>query len=95
MMAPWATLVVDLLSQFQVGDSKLVVPGEVHYQVPFSRDIRTSDIPNQRDDIIDGSLGFKFSFAQSANLIVNTLWPLNNGGMRTNLLWTLGMEYNF
>lgn len=95
LMSNWATLVVDLLTQWQVGDSKLTVPGDVHYQVPFSRDIRTSDIPNQRDDIIDGSIGFKFSFARSANLIVNTLWPLNNGGMRTNVLWTLGMEYNF
>ena len=94
-MANWATLVVDLLTQFQVGDSKLTVPGDVHFDVPFSRNVRTSDIPNRRDDIIDGSIGFKFTFAQSANMIVNTLWPLNSGGMRTNVLWTLGMEYNF
>lgn len=95
LLAPWATLVVDVLAQLQVGDSKLTVPGPVHYDVPFSRTVNTTIIPNRRDDIVDGAIGFKFNVAESANLIVNSLWPLNRGGMRANVLWSLGMEYNF
>jgi hypothetical protein len=26
---------------------------------------------------------------------VNGAWPLNRGGLRPDVLWTLGLEYNF
>lgn len=95
LLAPWATIAVDLVSQLQVGDSKLVVPGDVHITVPFDRTIETSTIPERRDDLVDGSLGFKFTTGSSTAIIVNSLWPLNRGGLRANVLWTLGAEYNF
>jgi hypothetical protein len=28
-------------------------------------------------------------------LVANTLWPLNRGGLRPNVLWTAALEYNF
>jgi len=97
LLSSWATLAVDVISQLQVGDSKLEVPGPVLITVPFRRTIQTSAIPNQRDDIVDGSIGFKFTTidGQGPTFVVNSLWPLNRGGLRTNVLWTLGVEYNF
>lgn len=95
LMAPWATVAVDLVSQLQVGDSRLVVPGAVHLTAPFSRTIQTSTIPDRRDDIVDGSFGFKFQAGSSTTIVLNTLWPLNRGGLRPNVLWTIGAEYNF
>src|SRR5216110_231248 len=35
VMAPWAAIAVDLVSELQVGESKLRLPGTVTYDVPF------------------------------------------------------------
>jgi len=95
LMAPAVTLAADLISQFQVGTSKLIVPGPVHYDVPFSRDVQTSDIPDIRDDLINGSLGMKMTISGGPTVIANALVPLNRGGLRPNILWTMGLEYSF
>lgn len=95
LMAPWATVAVDLVSQLQVGDSHLDVPGTILIEEPFQRSIATSTIPDRRDDIVDGSFGFKFTTGPSTTIVLNTLWPLNRGGLRSNVLWTIGAEYNF
>ncbi|HVH66502.1 MAG TPA: hypothetical protein VM716_01405 [Gemmatimonadales bacterium] len=95
LMAPWATMAVDLVSELQVGTSKLQLPGPVTYDLPFRRTIAVTNIPNERDDLINGSFGFKFTTHAGITLVANTLWPLNRGGLRPNVLWTAGMEYNF
>ena len=95
LLAPWATLAADVISQLQVGDSKLVVPGDVAIEVPFQRTVRTTTIPERRDDIVDASIGFKFATGRGPTLVLNSLWPLNSGGLRANVLWTMGIEYNF
>src|SRR5215212_6018233 len=40
------TLAADLVTEFQVGDSHLVLPAEVHYQSPFNRTVNPTDIPD-------------------------------------------------
>jgi len=95
MMAPWATLAADLVSAFQVGDSKLRLPGTVTYDKPFLRTVQPTNIPTERDDQISGSFGFKFVTGSGVTLVANTQWPLNRGGLRPNVLWTAGFEYNF
>src|SRR5205823_51042 len=92
LMAPWATLAVDVVSQLQVGESKLRLPGPVTYDAPFVRTIDVTNIPNQRDDQINGSLGFKFITGSGITLVGNTLWPLDRAGLRPNVLWTAGLE---
>jgi hypothetical protein len=94
-MAPWATLAVDLVSEFEVGTSKLRLPGIVTYDAPFRRTIEPTNIPNQRDDQINASFGFKFLTGSGITVVANTLWPLNRGGLRPNVLWTAGLEYDF
>ncbi|HEV8381492.1 MAG TPA: transporter [Gemmatimonadales bacterium] len=95
VMAPWAAIAVDLVSELQVGESKLHLPGTVTYDVPFRRTVEPTNIPNERDDVVNGSFGFKFVTHSGIVLVANTLWPLNRGGLRPNVLWTAGLEYNF
>jgi hypothetical protein len=95
VMAPWATLAVDLVSELQVGASKLRLPPTVTYDVPFRRTVEPTNIPAERDDQINASFGFEFTTGAGITLVANTLWPLNRGGLRPNVLWTAGLEYNF
>lgn len=95
LMASWATLAVDLISEFEIGDSPLQVPAPVHFQAPFERTVVPTSIPDRRDDIINGSIGFKLTAFPGLTFIGNTIWPLNSGGLRADVIWTVGAEYNF
>jgi hypothetical protein len=95
MMAPWATLAAEVVSEFQVGESKVKLPGTVTYEVPFTRTVQPTNIPNRRDDLINASFGFKFLTGSGITIVANGLLPLNEGGLRPNLMWTAGLEYSF
>jgi hypothetical protein len=95
LMAPWATLAVDLVSELQVGEGHLQLPGVVTYDVPFRRTVDPTNIPSGRDDQINASFGFQFTTGAGITLVGNTLWPLNRGGLRPKALWTAGLAYNF
>ena len=94
-MADRVTMAADLVSELQVGDSKLHLPEPVHYDAPFSRTVRVTDIPDTRDDIVNGSFGFKMVPSKNVTLVLNSLFPLNRGGLRADLIYTAGVEYNF
>lgn len=95
LLADRVTLAMDVVSELQVGRSKLRVPGPVHYDAPFQRTIYPTTIPDQRDDIVNGSLGFKFTPWTGTTLVTNVLLPLNRGGLRADAIYTLGAEYTF
>ncbi len=95
LLAPWATLAVDLISQLQVGDSPLQLSGPVHIESPYHRIIIPTVIPDIRDDLVSGSLGMKLAAAPGLTLIGNGGWSLNRGGLRPDVIWTAGLEYNF
>jgi hypothetical protein len=95
LLAPWATLAIDVISQLQVGDSPLQVPGPVHIEAPYHRTITPTVIPDERDDVVDGSLGVKLVAARGLTVIGNGAWSLNRGGLRPDVIWTAGLEYNF
>jgi hypothetical protein len=92
-LADWATLAVDLLASIEVGDQKLVFPEPALLEAPFPRTIRPTNIPNRGDDIVDGSLGFKFRTGTGLVIVTNVLVPLNNGGLRAGPIPTLGLEF--
>ncbi|MEO7501687.1 MAG: hypothetical protein ABIW94_03520 [Gemmatimonadaceae bacterium] len=94
-MANSVTLAADLVSELQVGENKLHLPQPVEYDAPFKRTVRVTDIPDTRDDIVNGSFGFKVSPAKNVTGVLNALFPLNRGGMRADLIYTAGIEYNF
>ena len=94
-MAGSVTLAADLVTELQVGDSKLRLPPVVTYDAPFRRTLNPTNIPEIRDDIVNGSFGVKVTPATSTTLVLNTLFPLNRGGLRANLVYTAGIEYTF
>jgi len=94
-VATWATMAFDLLSEWQMGDSKLPIPGPVSYQAPFPRTVRPTNIPDQRDDFLSASVGFKFQTPRGILITTNALFPLRNAGMQPSAVWTGGLEYNF
>jgi hypothetical protein len=94
-MSDTFTFAADLVTELQVGDSKLPLPGLVTYESPFRRTVNPTNIPAMRDDIVSGSFGFKVSPAHNTVIVLNTLFPLNRGGLRPNLVYTAGIEYTF
>jgi hypothetical protein len=89
------TLAADLVTELQVGDSKLQLPPLVTYESPFRRTLNPTNIPDIRDDIVNGSFGVKVIPARNTTLVLNSLFPLNRGGLRANLVYTAGIEYTF
>jgi hypothetical protein len=89
------TLAADVVSELQVGRSRLHLPGPVTFDVPYHRTIEPTTIPDRRDDLISGSFGGKFTIPKGFTLIANALVPLNNGGMRAEILYTTGIELDF
>ena len=95
LMADRVTLAADLVSELQVGPSKLVLPSPVQYDYPFKRTIVPTSIPDIADDIVSGSFGFKFSAGNGFTVLANALVPLNRGGLRANITYTTGLEFGF
>ncbi|HXI21154.1 MAG TPA: hypothetical protein VNH46_08720 [Gemmatimonadales bacterium] len=91
----WATIAGDLLTEWQVGASKLKLPGPVTYTIPYKRVIYPTDIPSQKDNRADASLGFKFRTGGGPTIVTNALIPLMHGGLEPNVVWTTGLEFNF
>jgi hypothetical protein len=89
------TLAADLVTELQVGDSKLQLPPLVNYESPFRRTLNPTNIPDIRDDIVNGSFGVKLIPARNTTLVLNSIFPLNRGGLRANLVYTAGIEYTF
>jgi hypothetical protein len=95
LIAPHVTLAADLVSELQVGRSKLRLPAPVLYDVPFKRTVKPTSIPDIADDIVNGSFGFKFTTDNGFTIVTNALVPLNRGGIRANITYTTGVEFAF
>ena len=95
LMAPWAMIAVDLVSELQVGDNSLVLPQPLNIDEPFIRVINPTTIPDVRDDIVSASVGMKFVTGSGLTIIANSIWPLNDGSLRPHVMWTAGLEYSF
>ncbi len=99
-MADWATLAVDVLSSWQVGASTYDLPQPVTLTFynnttipPTSRTIIPSNIPDQRDNTIVGSFGFKFLTRSGVTIVTNALVPMLRGGLQPGAAFTLGVDY--
>jgi hypothetical protein len=95
LMTDRVTLAAELLSEQQVGHSRLKLPAPVNYDYPFKRTINPTSIPDIADDLVNGSLGFKFATGSGFTLVTNALVPLNRGGLRANVTYTMALEYPF
>lgn len=95
LISPHVTLAADLVSELQVGRSNLHLPGPVTFDAPFHRVIQPTTIPDERDDIVNGSFGGKYQLQNGFTVVANVLVPLNRGGMRPDLMYTTALEFNF
>jgi hypothetical protein len=95
LVGPWATMAFDLLSEWEVGEPKLLLPGPLVYQSPFPRTVPVTEVPNRKDNQLQASLGFKFTTGRGLTLVFNGLIPLRDAGLQPSAVWTGGLEYNF
>ena len=89
------TIAADVVSELQVGQSRLQLPGPVTYDAPYHRVIDPTTIPNMRDDVFNGSFGARVQLWPGWMFVGNALVPLNHGGMRSDLVYTTGLEVSF
>lgn len=94
-MANWATFATDLFAEWPVGANSLKLPGPVQYLYPVPRTVLPTNIPNMRDDRLNGSFGMKFRTPGGPILVANAIVPLRRGGLESRLIWTLGLDGNF
>ncbi|MGH7713512.1 MAG: hypothetical protein ACREOG_19650, partial [Gemmatimonadaceae bacterium] len=94
-IANWATLAMDVISEWQVGSGGLELPEAVRIQYPVERTIVPTNIPNMKDHRVHGSFGMKFRVLGGPIVVANALVPLRRGGLESRLVWTLGIDGNF
>ena len=86
-MAPWATVSLSVIGQFQAGASA--------YRLPGAQGARPlANIPEVRDDALSASLGAKLGVG-GARVVANVLAPYTRGGPRPDLAYTVGVERTF
>ena len=93
LVLPSVTLAGDMIGQWQVGAGKVPLPPPVTY-VDGSVVQRTT-IPNMKDNVVGASVGAKFAIGPVLTAVTNVIFPLTDGGLRSNVIWTFGAEMNF
>ena len=94
-ISDWATMAVDVLAEWQVGESSLELPEPIVYQFPVTRTVQPTNIPDIPDHRSHGSFGFKFRTPGGPIIVANGLMPLRRGGLESRFIWTLGLDANF
>lgn len=95
LMTDWATLAVDIVSEFQLGENKIPLPAPIQVVAPFVREIRTVSIPERSGDVLNVALGMKFALRGGTHLVVNGIAPLWKNGLQGDFVATAGMEIVF
>jgi hypothetical protein len=83
-VTPWATLAADLITEWQVGDSKITLPGSIEYVTPFHRTYPATSIPTKRQDVVNASFGAKFTVRGGMVIVVNGIVPIKHAGLQPN-----------
>jgi hypothetical protein len=94
-MSPWATIAVDVLSEWQISKSDLQLPGPIQYILPFRRTVIPTNIAERRDHRVIGTIGFKFQTKGGPMIVTSGLVPLRAGGLQPYLAWNVGLEFAF
>jgi len=95
LLTDWATVAAGLEAEFQVGESKFVLPSTVEIQSPFVRQFQATNIPNRDSDLLRASLGAKFTVRGGTVLVVNGIFPLRGVGLQPDFIWTVGLDFPF
>lgn len=92
LMTSWATFAAELLSEWQVGENPITLPGDIIFTAPFERRVASVSIPQRRDDILNAAMGFKFNVRGPMVIVTNIMMPLLSSGLQPDYFWTLGLE---
>jgi hypothetical protein len=92
-LSEWATFVIDLLGDFKLEDP-VGFPEPFVFDPPVVRTVERANVPNIRDDVLDGSVGFKLRMQGGVVIWGNALIALNDGGMRSGATATFGFQYS-
>jgi hypothetical protein len=92
---PWLTLAGDVASQWQTGTVPFSYGSTVTYDLPTARSLRLTNVPDQRDDRLDGSLGVKLTNNRGLAGLANLYLPLRSAGLQAPIVWTVGAQYDF
>jgi hypothetical protein len=95
LMTDWATLAIDFLSEWQVGESQILLPGNATFDVPFVREVQTTQVADMKQNLVAASGGIKFSLREGTVLMTNILFPLTRAGLLPDFIWTVGLELIF
>lgn len=95
------TLALDFIGEYELGSPipDQVFPDPVVITRPDGRYTKTVSYTNlhnsSTDNVLNGSLGFKYNPKKSLMIISNVFFPLNEGGLRADFIPTLGVEFSF
>lgn len=95
LMTDWATLAIDFLSEWQVGENKISLPGNATFDVPFVREVQTTQVADMKQNLVAASGGIKFILREGTVLMTNILFPLTRAGLLPDFIWTVGLELIF
>ncbi len=101
-----ATFVLDIFGEYDLdadktislfpGTRRVVFNQDRQGPARFERDIDLSNIPEyKRDNTWNASVGFKIAPSQRALIMANILVPLNDGGLRSNVVPIVGAAITF
>jgi hypothetical protein len=91
----WLTVAADVASQKQIGREPFSLAGTVRFLYPVEREVGFSNVPNRRDDRLDGSIGVKLTNNRGLTGLANLYFPLKSAGLQAPFIWTLGAQYDF
>jgi len=95
LITEWATVAADMITEWQLGDNKITLPGTIHYVTPFDRTYPATSIPAKRQNLLNLSMGTKFTVRGGAVIVINAIVPINKTGLQPDIAWTAGLEYTF
>ena len=95
------TIAAEWIGEFETGDQIAATsfPGPTVIK-PAGADNPTYEIPStsipsySADNIINASFGMKYSPTPNLLLIANVIFPINNGGLRSDVIPTVGLEFS-
>lgn len=85
------TVAGNILGQQVIGSNPLRTE---QFQITGQTPFLTSNIPTRRDDVYDASVGLKYTRGPLTALF-NAIAPMNQGGLRSDVLLTTGLQVTF
>ncbi len=88
------TAAVDLLTEWELDDPQFPIPGDIEFGEPAPLSFASTTIGERRTRI-DLAVGLKFRVGSGMVLVTNALVPVRDVGLRSDVLWTLGLQGSF